>query len=87
MGIVWERSLTNTTQKHQCSSIHPSFKLTDLVTRECRKNRSWGQVEMSQCVMDVDSPVVMILVVTLDTENVTVVQAEMDQIMEEVYCV
>ena len=56
-----------------------------MVTRECMKNRSWGLVEMSQCVMDVDSPVVMILVVTLNTENIILVQAEMDQIMKEVY--
>ena len=39
---------------------------------------------MSQCVMDIDSPVVMILTVTLDTENTTLVQAEMGQIMDEV---
>jgi len=56
-----------------------------MVTRECMKNRSWGLVEISQCVMDVDSPIVMILVVTLNTENITLVQAEMDQIMKEVY--
>jgi len=85
MGVIWERSLTNTTYKHQCSSIHPSFKLTDMVTRECMKNRSWGTVNMSQCIMDVDSPVVMILVVTLDTENTTLVKAEMRQIIEKVY--
>ena len=84
LGVVWKRSLTNTTHKHQCSSIHPSFKLSDMLTRECMKNRSWGQVDMSQCVMDIDSPVLMILVITLNTENSTLVQAEMDQIHEEV---
>ena len=84
MGVVWERSLTNTTHKHQCSSIHPSFKLPDMVTRQCMKNRSWAPVDVSQCVMDVGSPVVMILVITLDTENTTKVQAEMDQIVQEV---
>ena len=48
------------------------------------KNRSWGQVDMSQCIMDIDSPVVMILVITINTENSTLVQAEMNQIHEEV---
>ena len=55
-----------------------------MVTRECMKNRSWGQVDMSQCIMDIDSPVVMILVITINTENSTLVQAEMNQIHEEV---
>ena len=48
------------------------------------KNRSWGQVDMSQCIMDIDSPVVMILVIIINTENSTLVQAEMNQIHEEV---
>jgi len=48
------------------------------------KNRTWEPVDMSQCIMDVGSPVVMILTVTLDTENTTLVQAERGQIMEEV---
>ena len=50
-----------------------------MVTRECMKNRTWEPVDMSQCVMDVVSPVVMILTVTLDTENTTLVQAERGQ--------
>ena len=84
VGVVWERTVTKTSYKHQCSNIHPSFKLTDMATRECMKNRTWAPVNMSQCVMDIDSPVVMILTVTLDTENTTLVQAEMGQIMDEV---
>jgi len=84
VGVVWERTVTKTSYKHQCSNIHPSFKLTDMATRECMKNRTWAPVNMSQCVMDIDSPVVMILTVTLDTENTTLVQAEMEQIMDKV---
>ena len=84
MGVVWERTLTKTSSEKQCSDIHPSFKLADMATRECMKNRTWAPVNMSQCVMDIDSPVVMLLTVTLGTENTTLVQAEMGQIMEEV---
>ncbi|XP_065898098.1 low-density lipoprotein receptor-related protein 1B-like isoform X2 [Dysidea avara] len=84
MGIVWERSLTNTTYKHKCSDIHPSFKLADMAIRECMKNRSWAPVDMSQCVMVVNSPVVMILVVTLNADNSSEVQSVMDQITSEV---
>jgi len=85
MGVVWERTLTKTTYKHHCSSIHPSFKLADMATRECMKNRTWAPVDMSQCVMNVDSPVVMILTATLNTEDASQVQAERERIMEEVY--
>ena len=84
MGVVWERSLTNATYKYKCSDIHPSFKLTDVITRECMKNRSWAPVDMSQCVMDLNSPVVMVLVVTLNAENSSIVQSVMDQISNEV---
>ena len=84
MGVVWERSLTRITYKHKCSDIHPSFKLTDMVTRECMKNRSWAPVDVSQCVMDVDSPVVMILVMTLDTDSSTLVKSDMKNVIEEV---
>ena len=84
MGIVWERSLTNATYNHKCSDIHPSFKLADVVTRKCMKNRSWTPVDMSQCVMDLNSPVVMVLVVTLNAENSSIVQSAMDQINNEV---
>jgi len=85
MGVVWERTLTKTTHKHHCSSIHASFKLSDMATRECMKNRTWAPVDMSQCVMDIDSPVVMILTAVLDTEDATLVQSESGQIMEEVW--
>ncbi|XP_065894299.1 sortilin-related receptor-like isoform X2 [Dysidea avara] len=84
MGVVWERSLTRITYKHKCSDIHPSFKLTDMVTRECMKNRSWAPVDVSQCVMDVDSPVVMILVMTLDTDSSTLVKSDMKNVIEEI---
>lgn len=48
------------------------------------RDRSWASVNMSQCVMDVNSPVVTILTFTLDTENTTLVQAEMGTIIDKV---
>ena len=82
--MVWERSLTRTTYSHKCSDIHPSFKLPNMITRKCMRDRSWASVNMSQCVMDVNSPVVTILTFTLDTENTTLVQAEMGTIIDKV---
>jgi len=55
-----------------------------MITRKCMRDRSWASVNMSQCVMDVNSPVVTILTFTLDTENTTLVQAEMGTIIDKV---
>ena len=84
LGLLWERSLTKTTYKHKCSDIHPSFKFTDTVTRLCMKNRTWAPVNISQCVMDSDSPVIMIVVINLGTDNSSLVQSMEDVITEQV---
>ena len=84
MGIHWERTLTKTTNTHKCSDIHPSFKLTDVITRECLRNKTWAPVNISQCVMNSDSPVVMIVTVTLDTTNLSLVELNQDTIVQEV---
>ena len=84
MGIHWERTLTNTTDIHKCSDIHPSFKLTDVITRECLRNRTWAPVNISQCVMSSDSPVVMIVIVSLDTNSTSLVKSKQDMIIQEV---
>ena len=84
MGIHWERTLTKTTNTHKCSDIHPSFKLTEVITRECLRNRTWAPVNMSQCVMNSDSPVVMIVIVILDTINTSLVKSNQDMIIQEV---
>ena len=84
LGILWERSLTKTTYKHKCSDIHPSFKFADTVTRYCMKNRTWAPVDISQCVMDSDSPVIMIVVINLGTDNSSLVQSMEDTITEQV---
>ena len=86
MGIHWERTLTRTTNTHKCSDIHPSFKLSDVLTRECLRNRTWAPVNISQCVMSSDSPVVMIVIVTLDTINASLVKSKEDIIIQEVCC-
>jgi len=82
----WDHTLTNTTSQRRCSDIHPSFKLADVITRECLKNRTWAPVNISQCVMESDSPVVMIVVVSLDTNNKSLVEAKQDMITQEVCC-
>ena len=87
MGIHWERTLTKTTNTRKCSDIHPSFKLTDVITRECLRDRTWAPVNMSQCVMNSDSPVVMIVVVTLDTINTSLVKSKQDMIIQQVCCI
>ena len=84
MGIHWEHTLTKTTNTHKCSDIHPSFKLTDMITRECLKNRTWAPVNMSQCVMSSDSPTVMIIFVTLNTNDTSLVKSKQDIIVQEV---
>ena len=86
MGVHWERTVTKTTNTHKCSDIHPSFKLTDVITRECLKNRTWAPVNISQCVMSGDSPVVMIVSVSLDTTNISLVRSKEDMIIQEVCC-
>ena len=86
MGIHWERTLTKTTNTHKCSDIHPSFKLTDVITRECLRNRTWAPVNVSQCVMNSDSPVVMIVTLSLDTNSTSLVKSKEDMIIEEVCC-
>ena len=84
MGLLWERSLTRTTYKHKCSDIHPSFKFADLVTRDCLKNRTWAPVNITQCVMDSDSPVVMIVIINLASDNSPLVKSREELIYEEV---
>ena len=84
MGIHWERTVTKTANTHKCSDIHPSFKLTDVITRECLRNRTWAPVNISQCVMSSDSPVVMIVTVSLDTTNISLVRSKEDMIIQEV---
>ena len=84
MGIHWERTLTNTTNTHKCSDIHPSFKLSNVITRQCLRNRTWAPVNMSQCVMTSDSPVLMIVIVTLDTNSTSLVKSKQDIIIQEV---
>ena len=84
MGIHWERTLTNTTNTHKCSDIHPSFKLSDVITRECLRNRTWAPVNISQCVMSSDSPVVMIVIISLDTNSSSLVKSKQDIIVQEV---
>ena len=86
MGLHWDRMLTNTTSQHRCSDIHPSFKLTDVITRECLKNRTWAPVNISQCVMESDSPVVLIVVVSLCTNNTSLVKSKQDIIIQQVCC-
>ena len=84
MGVLWERSLTKTTYKHKCSDIHPSFKFADTIIRDCLKNRTWAPVNMSQCVMDSDSPVIMIVIINLATNNTSLVESREEMITEEV---
>ena len=85
MGIHWERTLTKTTNTQKCLDIHPSsFKQADMITRECLKDRTWGPINISQCVMNSDSPVVMIVVVILETNNASLVKSRQDIIIEEV---
>ena len=84
LGVLWERSLTWTTYKHKCSDIHPSFKFADMITRDCLKNRTWAPVNISQCVMDSDSPVIMIMIINLATDNSSLVKSREDMITEEV---
>ena len=84
MGIQWERTLTKTTNTHKCSDIHPSFKLSDVITRECLRNRTWAPVNISQCVMSSDSPIVLIVVVSLDTNSTSLVKSKQDIIIQEV---
>ena len=81
MGIHWERTLTKTTNTHKCSDIHPSFKLTDVITRECLKNKTWAPVNMSQCVMESDSPVVMIVAVYLQTNSTSLIKSNQNMIV------
>ena len=84
LGVLWARTLTKTTYKHKCSDIHPSFKFADTITRYCMKNRTWAPVNISQCVMDNDSPVIMIIVINLGTDNSSLVQSMEDVITEQV---
>ena len=84
LGLLWERSLTKTTYKHKCSDIHPSFKFADSVTRDCLKNRTWAPVNITQCVMDSDSPVVMIVIINLATDNSSLVKLREEIIIKEV---
>ena len=84
LGLLWERSLTKTTYKHKCSDIHPSFEFADTITRYCLKNRTWAPVNMSQCVMNSDSPVIMILIINLQTDNSSLVKSKEEMIIEEV---
>ena len=84
LGLLWERSLTKTTYRHKCSDIHPSFKFADSVTRDCLKNRTWAPVNITQCVMDSDSPVVMIVIINLATDNSSLVKLREEIIIEEV---
>ena len=84
LGVLWERSLTKTTYKHKCSDIHPSFKFADTVTRYCMKNRTWAPVNFSQCVMDSDSPVIMIVIINLGTNDSSLVESREQLIIEEV---
>ena len=84
LGLLWERSLTKTTYKHKCSDIHPSFKFADSVTRDCLKNRIWAPVNITQCVMDSDSPVIMTVIINLATDNSSLVKSSEKIIIEEV---
>ena len=84
LGVHWERTLTNTTNTHKCSDIHPSFKLSDVITRECLRNRTWAPVNISQCVMSSDSPIVLIVIVSLDTNSSSLVKSKQDIIFQEV---
>lgn len=86
MGIYWERTLTKTTNIRKCSDIHPSFKLTDLATRECLKNRTWAPVNISQCVMSSSSPVVMTVILSLYTNDTSLVKSKQGIIIQEVSC-
>ena len=84
MGIHWERTLTKTTNTHKCSDIHPSFKLSNVITRECLRNQTWAPVNISQCVMSSDGPVVMIVIITLDTNSSSLVKSRQNNITQEV---
>ena len=84
LGLLWERSLTKTTYKHNCSDIHPSFKFADKITRDCLRNRTWAPVNISQCVMNSDSPVIMIVIINLQTDNSSLVKSQKEKISKEV---
>ena len=57
-----------------------------MITRECLRNRTWAPVNISQCVMNSDSPVVMIVTATLDTTSISLVKSKEDMIIQEVCC-
>ena len=84
LGVLWERTLTKTSYKQKCSDIHPSFKFAYTITRYCMKNKTWAPVNISQCVMDNDSPLIMIVVINLGTDNSSLVQSMEDVIIEQV---
>ena len=48
------------------------------------RNRTWAPVNMSQCVMDSDSPLIMIVVANLATANSTLVKSRKEYIIQEV---
>ena len=55
-----------------------------MITRDCLKNRTWAPVNMSQCVMDSDSPVIMVVIINLATNDSSLVKSREEVISEEV---
>ena len=48
------------------------------------RNRTWAPVNMSQCIMDSGSPLIMIVVANLATANSTLVRSKKESIVQEV---
>ena len=84
MGMYWEFVDIATVSKQKCSDINPSFKSMGVITRRCLRSEKWAPVNVSQCVMNSDSPVVMILGVKIRTKRKSLVKRKQNIIIQKV---
>jgi len=54
-GLLWRTQSADQTARMRCSEYHPSFQSGVYIGRMCSSNGEWGDVDFSNCTMDLDA--------------------------------
>ena len=54
-GLLWRTQSANQMARMRCSEYHPSFQSGVYIGRMCSSSGQWGDVDFSNCTMDLDA--------------------------------
>jgi len=68
-AVFWPNSRQDSLVTQSCSQLHPSFRSSVNIGRQCRSDGSWSPVDFRNCTMFIDSKPIMIVYFTVTLSN------------------